>query len=68
MSRRFKKLSHTIYECKYHIVICPKYRFQIFVDEIAEYTRQQTYILCNQKEMIEILEFNIQKDHIHMGM
>jgi len=68
MSKRFKKLSHTIYECKYHIVICPKYRFRIFADEIAEYTRQQTYILCRQKELVEILEFNIQKDHIHMVM
>jgi putative transposase len=68
MTKRFKKLSHTIYECKYHIVICPKYRFRIFTDEIAEYTKQQTYILCHQKELVEILEFNIQKDHIHMVM
>ena len=68
MSKRFKKLSHTIYECKCHIVICPKYRFRIFADEIAEYTRQQTYILCRQKELVEILEFNIQKDHIHIVM
>ena len=55
MSKRFKKLSHTLYECKYHIVICPKYRFRIFEDEVAEYTKQQTYILCQQKELIEIL-------------
>ena len=36
MSKRFKKLSHTIYECKYHIVCCPKYRHRIFKDEIKE--------------------------------
>jgi len=41
MIKRFKKLSHTIYECKYHIVICPKYRYKIFKGEIAEYVRQQ---------------------------
>ncbi|MFQ5752296.1 MAG: transposase [bacterium] len=35
---RFKKLSHTIYECKYDIVFCPKYRYQIFKDAISEYT------------------------------
>jgi putative transposase len=68
MSKRFKKLSHTIYECKYHTVICPKYRLRIFADEIAEYTRQQSYILCSQKELVEILEFNNHKDHIHIGM
>ncbi|OQY15597.1 MAG: hypothetical protein B6I32_06700, partial [Desulfobacterium sp. 4572_20] len=35
---------------KYHIVICPKYRFRIFKDDIAEYAKQQAIILCHQKE------------------
>ena len=64
--RRFKKLSHTIYECKYHIVFCPKYRFKILKDEIAEYSRQQLYFLCKQKDLVEILELNIQEDHVHL--
>ena len=68
MSKQFKKLSHTIYECKYHFVICPKYRFRIFKDEIAEYTKQQTYILCHQKELVQVLELNVQLDHIHLVM
>jgi putative transposase len=68
MSDRFKRLSHTIYECKYHIVFCPKYRFRIFKDEIAEYTKQQVYILCRQKESVEIMELNVQVDHIHLVM
>ena len=59
MSSRFKKLSHSIYECKYHIVFCPKYRYRIFKDEVAEYTRQQIYGLCRQKELVEVLELNI---------
>ena len=66
MSSRFRRLSHTIYECKYHIVFCPKYRFRIFKDEIAEYTKQQVYILCRQKESVEIMELNVQVDHIHL--
>ncbi|MBM4146701.1 MAG: hypothetical protein FJ240_10610 [Nitrospira sp.] len=37
---RFKKLSHTIYECKYHVVFCPKYRYRIFKGEIGEYASQ----------------------------
>ncbi|MGD9162447.1 MAG: IS200/IS605 family transposase [Desulfobacteraceae bacterium] len=68
MSKRFKKLSHTIYECKYHFAICPKYRFRIFKGEIAEYVKQQIYILCNQKELVELLELNVQLDHIHLVM
>ena len=68
MSKRFKKLSHTIYECKYHFAICPKYRFRIFKGELAEYAKQQAYILCGQKELVEVLELNVQVDHIHLVM
>jgi putative transposase len=68
MSKRFKKLSHTVYECKYHIVICPKYRFRIFKDDIAEYAKQRAIILCHQKELVEVLELNVQLDHIHLVM
>ena len=68
MSKRFKKLSHTIYECKYHFAICPKYRFRIFKGEIAEYTKQQAYNLCNQKELVEVMELSVQKDRVHLVM
>jgi len=51
---RFKKLSHTIYECKYHVVFCPMSR--------------QIYGLCKQKELLEVLELSIQEDHIHLVM
>ncbi|MCH7676526.1 IS200/IS605 family transposase [candidate division KSB1 bacterium] len=63
---RFRKLSHTIYECKYHIVFCPKYRYRIFKDAISDYTRQQIYRLCSQKELVEVLELNVQRDHVHV--
>jgi len=66
MKSRFKKLSHTLYERKYHIVMCPKYRHRIFKDEIAEYAKQQLYSLCRQKDLVEVLELNILADHIHL--
>ena len=66
MKSRFKKLSHTLYECKYHIVMCPKYRHRIFKDEIAEYAKQQLYSLCRQKDLVEVLELNVLADHIHL--
>jgi putative transposase len=66
MTHQFKRLSHTIYECKYHVVFCPKYRQRIFGEAIAEYTRQQIYELCRQKDQVEVLELNIQPDHIHL--
>ena len=66
MTHQFKRLSHSLYECKYHVVFCPKYRYRIFRDELADYTQQQIESLCRQKEQVEVLEVNIQPDHIHL--
>ena len=66
MTHRFKRLSHSLYECKYHIVFCPKYRHRIFKDDIANYTQQEIQELCRRKEEVEVLELNIQADHVHL--
>ena len=66
MSKRFRKLSHTIYECKYYLIFCPKYRRRILKDEIKEYTRREIENLLRQKEGVEIIELNVQADHVHL--
>ncbi len=66
MSKRFRRLSHTIYECKYHLIFCPKYRRRILKDEVREYARREIENLLRQKEGIEIIEMNVQSDHIHL--
>lgn len=66
MSHPFKRLSHSLYECKYHIVFCPQYRHRIFKEDVASYTHQTIDELCRRKEDVEILELNIQPDHIHL--
>jgi len=66
MTRQFKKLSHSLYECKYHIVFCPKYRYKILDAEVAQYITQKLYALCRQKAGVEILELNVQPDHVHI--
>ncbi len=66
MSKRFRKLSHTIYECKYHLIFCPKYRNRILKDEIGEYVKKEIINLLRQKDGIEIIEMNVQKEHVHL--
>ncbi len=66
MTRKFNRLAHSIYECKYHVVFCPKYRHQVLRDEVAEYTKQQIYRLCQQKDKVKVLELNVQSDHEHL--
>jgi putative transposase len=62
----YQKLSPTIDQCTYHVVLCPKYRYRIFTDEVGAYTRQHSHHLCRQKDLIEGLERNVQPDHIHL--
>ena len=63
MTRRFRKLAHSLYECKYHIVFCPKYRYKIMQEEVAKYVKEQVHRLSDQKDGIEVLEVNVQEDH-----
>ena len=62
---RFRKLSHSLWECKYHIVFCPKYRYRIFDSQIGEYAKQQVYQLARQKDLVEVEEINVQPDYVH---
>ena len=34
---KWKKLSHVIYQCKYHIVWVPKYRYRILKGPVKEF-------------------------------
>ena len=63
---RYKKLSHSIYSCDYHVVFCPKYRSKVLKDEVKESLKQIMYKLCREKDRVEVLELNIRKDHVHM--
>ena len=53
--RDVNKLSHVVYECKYHLVWCPKYRFRIMKGEVAKSIRDIVRQLCEWRK-IEILE------------
>ena len=58
-------LSHTKWNCKYHIVFAPKYRRKEFYEarrlEVGQMLRQ----LCDWKG-VNILEAEVCPDHIHM--
>ena len=60
-----ESLSHTTWECKYHIVFAPKYRRQEIYGDLR---REIGYIireLCERKE-VQIIEAEACKDHIHI--
>jgi putative transposase len=62
---RFKKIAHVVWNCKYHVVWCPKYRFRILKGDIAKSIREIIRQLCEWRK-IEILAGNVQADHVHL--
>ena len=62
---RFRKLSHTIWYCQYHIVWTPKYRFRVLSGQVAEEIERCIRMFCEQQHA-EIIEVNVQVDHVHL--
>ena len=58
-------LSHTRWECKYHIVFAPKYRRKVIYGKIREDICEILSSLCKRKG-VEIIEAEWCPDHIHM--
>lgn len=62
---RFRKLSHTIWHCQYHIVWTPKYRYRILAGEVGAEVNRCIRAFSEQLKC-EIIELNIQPDHVHL--
>lgn len=60
-----KSLSHTKWNCKYHIVFAPKYRQKVLYGEKRRETGEILKILCNWKK-IKFIETEVCPDHVHM--
>ena len=58
-------LSHTTWNCKYHIVFTPKYRRKIIFGELKQDIANILSMLCKRKE-VHIVEAEICSDHVHM--
>lgn len=58
-------LSHTRWNCKYHIVFIPKYRRKEIYGRLREDIGKIIRTLCEYKE-VEIIESHAMNDHIHM--
>ncbi len=62
---RFRKLSHSIWHCQYHVVWVPKYRFRILTGPIAGEVVRCIRAFSEQNGA-EVVELNVQIDHVHL--
>jgi len=65
MSRDINSNNNIVYDCKYHVVFCPKYRKNVLIDPVDKRLKE----LFNNKikELnAEIVEMEIMPDHVHL--
>ena len=62
---RFRKLSHTIWHCQYHIVWVPKNRYRVLTGAIKESCEASIHAIYGFSGC-EVLELNVQPDHVHL--
>ena len=58
-------LSHTKWQCQYHIVFIPKYRRKVMYGQVRNDVREIIRTLCKYKK-VEIIEGAVCIDHVHL--
>ena len=61
----YRSLSHTRWDCKYHIVFIPKKRQKVVFVSLRKYLSEIFHELAKRKGC-EIVEGHLMRDHVHM--
>jgi putative transposase len=62
---QYQSLSHTTWDCKYHLVWIPKYRKKVIYGQLRKHLGEILRELALHKES-KILEGHLMGDHVHM--
>jgi len=62
---RWKTSKTSVFNLSYHLIWCPKYRRKVLVGDIKNQLIKLLYQKADQLEL-EIVEANIQPDHVHL--
>ncbi len=61
----YKRGSHTVWDCKYHLVWTTKYRYQVLGGDVGQRCRELLREIAMSKEMM-IYAGSINRDHVPM--
>ena len=62
---RFRKLSHVLWSCTYHLIFVPKYRYRVLKGDIGKFVYKSIYAQT-ERAGCEVVELNVQADHCHL--
>ncbi|MDQ8738225.1 IS200/IS605 family transposase, partial [Paenibacillus sp. LHD-38] len=66
MSQREVESNHNAtFDCKYHVVFCPKYRRKVLIPPI-DVRLNELFQLKPEELRAEIVEMEIMPDHVHL--
>jgi putative transposase len=64
---KFESLSHTVWDCKYHIIFIPKCRRKVLYGQLRVHLGEVLRKLASQKES-RVEEGHLLPDHVHLLM
>ena len=67
MNTTYKSNNNVVYSCKYHVVLCPKYRRKVLVNGVDVRLKELIEEICNEYH-IDVIEMEIMPDHVHLLM
>ena len=62
---KYYRTPHLVYDCKYHVIFCPKYRRGILVNGLNELVKSVFLKIAEQKDF-QIIEMEVMPDHVHL--
>jgi putative transposase len=61
----YKHGSHSIYDLKYHVVFCTKYRYRILTGQVGDRCRELIREIC-RSNYVDIVSGSMSPDHVHL--
>ena len=62
---KYYRTAHLVYDCKYHVIFCPKYRRKILKNGLDGLVKNTFLEIAHQKDF-QILEMEVMPDHVHL--
>lgn len=61
----YQTTDHLIYNCRYHVIFCPKYRRRILKNGLDVFVKN-LFLEIAERYQFDILEMEVMPDHIHL--
>ena len=61
----YRQSAHAVYDLKYHVIWCTKYRYKILRGRVAERARDLIRQICEARDVV-IVRGAVSPDHIHL--